>query len=178
MILQMHLGWRLYRLRNVPPTWCYRAINYVFTPVGSETQFFLTTEAVKDRYTELKDGKDQYVEFGYDTTSQEFYWSAVDVKNSMAGDNKFGCKINFCLCVDVVRLSVVYEKTHDVPRFSTLGERVAPNILHHRRGETEDRGISSSSCRGRNTSCQHSGKTNAGHFREIFRALRWQLFGR
>jgi hypothetical protein len=169
--LQMHLGWRLYLLRNVPATWCYRAINYAFAPVGSDAQIFLSAEAAKGNCTELKDAKDQYVEFGYDTTSQELFWSAVDVKNSTTGDNKFGCKINFCLCVDVARLSALYEKTHEVPHFQQWEKEWRPTsfIIAEEKRRTEV--FLPPAAEVEIPLASHSGKTNAGQCREIFRAL-------
>jgi hypothetical protein len=117
---EVHVGWRLYLLRNVPATWCYRAINYAIAPVGSDAQIFLAAEAAKGNCTELLDGKDEYVEFGFDEASQQMYWSSADVKNSSGFPNKYGCKINFCLCVGEAPLSAFFMQTHDVPHFQNF----------------------------------------------------------
>jgi len=84
----------------VDPSWCYRALNYDFAPIGSDPQIFLAAEATKGNCNELLEGKDENVEFGFDETLQEVFWAAVDVVDSAGFPNKFGIKANFCLTVD------------------------------------------------------------------------------
>ena len=82
----------------------------------------LNHEGPPGKCLELKDGIDDFVEFGFYESTGELFWKAVDMCDSKGRLNHKGCKINFCLAVRCILLHCCYKNNHDVAHSQYWGK--------------------------------------------------------